>query len=243
MTTESEPELIKMSELSRRSGVSAPTIKHYIREGLLPEPYKRTSRNMAWYDAGLVSRIQRIKQLQREQFLPLRLIKDVLDDAAPAPSLSTMVQAISQVLTGEASDIAKTRRELIADGVAKTDMETLQAAGLLTPDSDDRVSGDDLTLLGVLGDARGGGLDVEVLPSSVVGLYVDLVRQLVETEVALFQKRVLPVAHEEPERVVAAAANISERLILVLRRKLLRPALEQAIAGTAPTSPPDASKP
>ena len=44
-------ELIKMSELSKRSGVPGPTIKHYIREGLLPGPEVRTSRNMAYYDA------------------------------------------------------------------------------------------------------------------------------------------------------------------------------------------------
>ena len=31
-------ERIKMSELARRSGVPAATIKHYVNEGLLPEP-------------------------------------------------------------------------------------------------------------------------------------------------------------------------------------------------------------
>jgi DNA-binding transcriptional MerR regulator len=39
--------LLEMSELAERSGVSAGTIKHYLREGLLPEPV-RTSRNMAY---------------------------------------------------------------------------------------------------------------------------------------------------------------------------------------------------
>ena len=38
------PELIKMSELARRSGVPAPTIKHYIREGLLAGPDVRRRR-------------------------------------------------------------------------------------------------------------------------------------------------------------------------------------------------------
>ena len=33
-----QAELVKMAELSRRSSVPAPTIKHYIREGLLPGP-------------------------------------------------------------------------------------------------------------------------------------------------------------------------------------------------------------
>ena len=76
-------ELVKMSELSRRSGVPAPTIKHYIREGLLPEPAVRTSPNMAYYDAGLVNRIKTIKELQRSRFLPLKVIKDILDGPVP----------------------------------------------------------------------------------------------------------------------------------------------------------------
>ena len=68
-----------MSELAEASGVSAGTIKHYLREGLLPEPVK-TSRNMAYYPPEFVERIRLIKQLQEERFMPLKLIKRVLDD-------------------------------------------------------------------------------------------------------------------------------------------------------------------
>ena len=39
--------LLRMRELAAASGVSAGTIKHYLREGLLPEPV-RTSRKMAY---------------------------------------------------------------------------------------------------------------------------------------------------------------------------------------------------
>jgi len=35
-----ETGLLKMSELAEASGVSSGTIKHYVREGLLPEPVK-----------------------------------------------------------------------------------------------------------------------------------------------------------------------------------------------------------
>ena len=41
-------ELLKISELAERSGVPVATVRHYLREGLLPEPVK-TSRNMAYY--------------------------------------------------------------------------------------------------------------------------------------------------------------------------------------------------
>src|SRR6059058_1321395 len=58
----SEKGLLKMSELAAASGVSAGTIKHYLREGLLPEPV-RTSRNMAYYPPDFVDRIRLIKQV------------------------------------------------------------------------------------------------------------------------------------------------------------------------------------
>src|SRR4051794_34529123 len=70
--------MLKMKELAEASGVSAGTIKHYLREGLLPEPV-RTSRNMAYYPPEFVERIKLIKQLQEERYLPLKLIRSVLE--------------------------------------------------------------------------------------------------------------------------------------------------------------------
>ncbi len=71
--------LLKMKELAEASGVSAGTIKHYLREGLLPEPVK-TSRNMAYYPPEFVERIRLIKQLQEERFMPLKVIRSMLDE-------------------------------------------------------------------------------------------------------------------------------------------------------------------
>jgi len=73
-------ELLKISELAERSEVPVATIRHYLREGLLPEPVK-TSRNMAYYPPEFVERIRLIKQLQEERFMPLRVIREVLDSA------------------------------------------------------------------------------------------------------------------------------------------------------------------
>ena len=68
-----------MGELAEASGVPAPTIKHYLREGLLPEPVK-TSRNMAYYPPDFVDRIRLIKRLQEERFMPLRVIRGALEE-------------------------------------------------------------------------------------------------------------------------------------------------------------------
>jgi DNA-binding transcriptional MerR regulator len=68
-----------MGALAEASGVSAATIKHYLREGLLPAPVK-TSRNMAWYSPEYVDRIKLIKRLQEERYLPLDVIKRILEN-------------------------------------------------------------------------------------------------------------------------------------------------------------------
>ena len=65
------------------------TIRHYLREGLLPEPVK-TSRNMAYYPPEFVDRIRLIKQLQEERFMPLRVIRELLD-ARGDESLRAMI--------------------------------------------------------------------------------------------------------------------------------------------------------
>ncbi len=72
--------MLKMSELAQRSGVSAGTIKHYLREGLLgsDDDVVRTSRNMAYYPEQFVDRVRLIKRLQEERFMPLRVIRDVM---------------------------------------------------------------------------------------------------------------------------------------------------------------------
>ena len=49
-----EPTL-KISELAEGAGVPVATVRHYLREGLLPEG-RKTSRNMAYYPAEMVDR-------------------------------------------------------------------------------------------------------------------------------------------------------------------------------------------
>src|SRR5438445_6034226 len=73
-------QMLKMSELAERSGVSAGTIRHYLREGLLGDgaDIVRTSRNMAYYPPDYVERIALIKRLQEERFMPLRVIRGAL---------------------------------------------------------------------------------------------------------------------------------------------------------------------
>src|SRR5204863_4696876 len=132
-----DPQLIKMSELSKRSGVPGPTIKHYIRESLLPGPEVRTSRNMAYYDARLAGRIRVIKELQAERFLPLRVIGELLEpapsdkiradrDAAQRRALTQLAPVVEERLGNQRrkrSEVMKTF------GVSKAELDSLEQAG------------------------------------------------------------------------------------------------------------------
>jgi len=90
--------MLKISELAERSGVSAGTIKHYLREGLLggEDEVVRTSRNMAYYPPGFVERIQLIKRLQEERFMPLRVIRELM--SADPDRAARMIELEDRIL-------------------------------------------------------------------------------------------------------------------------------------------------
>jgi DNA-binding transcriptional MerR regulator len=74
---------MRVKELSRRSGVSVPTIKYYLREGLLP-PGELTSPNQASYGDAHLRRLRLIRALVDLGGLTVAAVRDVLT-AADAP--------------------------------------------------------------------------------------------------------------------------------------------------------------
>lgn len=70
-----ENRLLKISDLERISGIRRSTIHYYLRGGLLSPP-RRTGRTMAYYHAGHVEELRRIRELQEEGY-PLTIIKEM----------------------------------------------------------------------------------------------------------------------------------------------------------------------
>jgi DNA-binding transcriptional MerR regulator len=68
---------MKIAELSRRTGVPVPTIKYYLREGLLPHG-ERTSPNQARYDDSHVHRVRLVRALVEVGGLPIAAAREVL---------------------------------------------------------------------------------------------------------------------------------------------------------------------
>jgi DNA-binding transcriptional MerR regulator len=232
--------LVKISRLAELSGVPAPTIKHYLREGLLSGPARRTSRNMAYYDARLAERVKVIKELQAERFLPLRVIVDLLEPSPSAKLRPDLDRAERQRL-GELAPAVRgglerageqTRDQVLATmPVSAAELEWLAKIGIVTPDDVDGVPtyrGIHLELLGVLTDLRRNQLG-DVFPLSLVEPYVAAVRGLIRLEIDLFRRRVMdsgmPLPKPMPE-VANIMVSIGQRLLVALRAKLLPPELE-----------------
>jgi DNA-binding transcriptional MerR regulator len=232
-----------MSALAARSGVPAPTIKHYIREGLLPEPAHRSSKNMAWYDPSLVPRIQAIKDLQRTRFLPLRVIRDLLDRPAPPSADAAAEAALVRSIELSAPAARRTRAELIAAGMPSDQLAALEGLGIVaaTGAGDDAVfAGDDLAILQVLGAARRAGITAEMLPHTILGPYLQALTELARVELTLFRAGIVPRAGADLVPLVNAATELSERLVVLLRRKLLIPVLRQMVNEQMPDDARDA---
>lgn len=221
-------ELIRIGELAKRSGVSVPTLKHYLREGLIA-PVRKTGRTMAWYDPELAAKVKAIKELQRHEYLPLDVIKESIDEHAGARDDAEAAESIARVLASHAGDKARTRAEILAKGDATAaELGVLSAAGLAVPDADGYYRGDDLGVLSTLGAARRAGLSAEMLPFEIIDEYLRAIRALVAIELKMFRAGVIPRARPgEVAELTETATKLSERLVVLLRRKLLLPTMNR----------------
>ncbi|ALE85550.1 MerR family transcriptional regulator [Pseudonocardia sp. HH130629-09] len=92
---------MRVSDLSRSSGVPVATIKYYLREGLLPRG-ETTSPNQARYDDTHLRRLRLIRALVEVGGLPIANVREVLsavDD--PAVSLHAMLGRTVYAITGD----------------------------------------------------------------------------------------------------------------------------------------------
>jgi DNA-binding transcriptional MerR regulator len=71
---------MKVSELCERSGVPLPTIKFYIREGILPAG-RRTAKNQADYTEEHLERLMLVRALRDDAGLPIATIAKALQAA------------------------------------------------------------------------------------------------------------------------------------------------------------------
>jgi DNA-binding transcriptional MerR regulator len=221
---------LKISELADASGVSAGTIKHYLREGLLGDEVVRTSRNMAWYPPELVERIRLIKRLQEERFMPLRLIREALEDD-PA-RLRALVETEDRILeaAGAAADRPRMPREevLARYELPANVLDRLGEIGVLTP-TDEGYDKDDLEIVEAIVRFRAGGYD-EAIGFTVYDTlrYRDALVPLVQEEVRTLLERLAgEVPAEQAVEIVRSGREPLRDLVGAMHSKLLLAELER----------------
>lgn len=221
-----EDGLLKMSQLAERSGVSAGTIKHYLREGLLGDQADvvRTSRNMAYYPPDFVDRIRLIKRLQEERFMPLRVIRDALRE--DPERLEALIELEDRILERAVAQGEQTRssRKAVEERyeVPRNVLERMEQIGVLTPTARG-YDADDVQIIEAISRFRAGGFE-EAIGFTVYDTirYREALQPLVEEEVGVLLGRL--AARVEPDRaveIVASGADPLRELIGALHSKLL----------------------
>lgn len=251
-----EQKLLRIGELARQTGASPATIRFYIREGLLPRPTAKTSRNMAYYDASFVLRIRLIRRLQQERRLPLRVIRSLVtaeagrgDDAFPdlAEVEAKVLAAIDPEPTGKSLE----HGQVVAQtGIAAEELDQLGELGIVNPRRVGKrldYSAEDVAVVETVARVRSVGLSIEIFPTQDLLIYRDSISALVGEEARLFVRRVRGRSLAMgPRTLREALVQLLGQLIIQLRRKLvldLFAGLEREPAPKAPTKAKPARKP
>lgn len=223
--------LLRMRELAEASGVPAATIKHYLREGLLPEPVK-TSRNMAYYPIDFADRIKLVKRLQEDRFMPLKVIKELLDSAGDdgPERLQKMVELedriLERALRGQESKSlsaaqVKRRFELPDEVLAR-----LEELDVITPSDRNgrRVYGpEDVQIIEAIARMRASGF-TESLGFTVYDslIYKENLERMVREEARVLVERIAGrMDVDEAAELIASGVEPVRDLIAALRAKLL----------------------
>jgi DNA-binding transcriptional MerR regulator len=244
MTGVQQRSLYKISDVARQTGVSTGTIKFYMREGLLPPPTVKTGRNMAYYDRSFVDRIRAIKELQRKRFLPLDVIKAILDrdeEVVSRREVDTLLrlegrlyQEIQYTPSGERVERPGVP---VRYGIDDDLVGYCIASGILTPvrrDGRDGFEGDDLAILESLAEMKRAGFDEGLIVGHpCIELYMDAIGRLAREELKLFSRAVTgKVDAARLAEMALAGVRHMEPLICLLRRKLLLRCLQELRADS-----------
>jgi DNA-binding transcriptional MerR regulator len=223
--------MLKMSELAERSGVSAGTIKHYLREGLLGGEVVRTSRNMAYYPPEFVDRVRLIKRLQEERFMPLRVIREVIaEDPDRAARLIELEDRILEraIEARETGRISRAKVRATYD-VPRNVLDRLEELEVLTPTARG-YDADDVSIIEAISRFRAGGYE-EAIGFTVYDTlrYREALAPLVEQEVRVLLDRLAGrVEVERAVEIIGSGAEPLRELIGAMHSKLLLAALRQA---------------
>jgi DNA-binding transcriptional MerR regulator len=222
-------ELLKISELAERADVPVATIRHYLREGLLPEGVK-TSRNMAYYPPQLVERVRLIKRLQEQRFMPLRVIKELLDAAnGDLDRLNAFAESGDALLNRALGPDERTSAEEILGRfeIPERALRRLTEVGVLSP-NDDGYSQTDVRIVEAVARFRAAGWNEKTgFGARDVARLMQGLEPVIADELELLIERFSALGPDRADDIVEGGAAPFPALIGALHAKLLTAELER----------------
>ena len=197
-------------------------------EGLI-DPERTPSGYRKFYDKD-IERLRTILRMQRDEYLPLKVIKDRLEnkeeDVAAKPALAPVEEEIATPPTG----LHMSEEELaVATGVDKNRIRELESFGLLRAhglNGDKYFDGDDFIVLSIAKDFFKYGIEAR---------HLTMYRHFADREATFFESIVLPMLRQKnPDARRLAADNLSELagLSRKLKQALLRSNLRQYLQSS-----------
>ena len=227
---------LRMKDLVSRSGLSRDTIHFYMSEGLVPPPTKKR-RNMAWYGPEHLERLETIKKLQQERFLPLKAIKAVLSgeagETAESGRFTTGQERLIEKLKTElSSEVVGSGRKfrldelVFADELTAGELGDLQNRGVIELEHDGKnvlVSPDDAEILrGLVEIKRTVDRPDGSWRAEDWQMLDQLAQQLIEYEINVFVSRFQDVGPRPIDEVVETTVPIINRVFGIFHMKKIR---------------------
>jgi DNA-binding transcriptional MerR regulator len=197
-------------------------------EGLI-EPERTASGYRKFYDRD-VDRLRHILKMQRDEYLPLKVIKERLarqEDGTDEPEPPVDQAAADEELVEPPTGLQMTEDEMsAATGVDRERVQELEKYGILCShglDGNKYFDGDDYIVLSIVKDLFKYGVEPR---------HLTMYRHFAEREASLFEAIVLPMLRQRnPDARRAATDSLAElaKLSRKLKQALLRSNLRQYI--------------
>ena len=220
-------QLLRIDDLAHLSSVPSRTIRFYNTQGLLPAPIMRG--RVAYYTQEHLLVLDLIKEFKDRQNLPLEVIKQLLEIRAQRGDVQmnlALKQRLLRPLTSVGQEVKLSKEDLMQQAdVTGEQIDELLRQGLLFPvevEGTAVFSGDDVLLVQLY-----QRLEQLGLPLALPALIRFQLRQLVRSEIAAYEKHLLPRWRENglplDQQTIQfeEMLTLTDTLISVLHRKLL----------------------
>jgi len=222
---------LRIGQLAKIAGVSPPTIKHYVNQGLLPKPIK-TSKNMAYYEQSCVHKIRLIKRIQKEKFLPLDVIKRLIESGESYDEELELGKAILK--SHKVSPRSKPVRESQIErhtGYPLEKIRILEKERLVFPHVSDSIKEYDevdCKIIEIMKFREELGVPFDY-SLEFMRIYRDAIEEAVHRDINLFVRTFISDLHKKAITLMTESDETLDRFMVLYRYKMLRTLSEGAI--------------